>query len=64
MICYRDMTFCSFYHLCVDGKTCVIALTPLVEQDAEHWWHGPGAPICSFATRPECFKEVPDETTT
>ena len=54
MICYGDMTFCTFWKECKDGKECNRALTEKVEQDAEKWMKN--APICTFVEKPECFK--------
>ena len=63
MICYKDMTFCSFWEECKEGKSCPRALTEKVEIEADRWWlsfHGStiknGAPICQFVKKPECFK--------
>lgn len=58
MICYRDMTFCSFYRECKDGSGCSIALTDKVEADAKKWWGDNcenGPPIAIFADKPACF---------
>ena len=49
MICYKDMTFCSYYKEC-ERKDCVRALTPEVVQAAEKF----GLPICQFAEKPDC----------
>ncbi len=59
MIHYRDMTFCSSYKECRNGKKCNRALTPQVQKDADKWWgKGTGqAPICQFVDKPECYKE-------
>ena len=52
MICFRDMTFCSFYKECAETK-CHRALTPEIKHAAERT----GLGICQFAEKPECFKE-------
>ena len=56
MICYRDMTFCSFGE-CRDWDTCPRALTDDVEGRADD----AHLPICQFADKPDCFKEADDE---
>lgn len=51
MMCYRDMTFCSFYKECAK-KDCYRALTEDVETRAKQFdlW------ICQFVNHPKCFK--------
>lgn len=72
MICYRDMTFCSYYTLCKKWKTCDRALTPEVLKEANEWWKSfkfsegisPGVPIARFGNIPNCmepFKSEDDE---
>lgn len=58
MICYKDMTFCPFWKKCKEGLACKRALTSLVKADAKTWWGGEGAPICQYAEKPGCFKEL------
>lgn len=53
MICYRDMTFCSFYLDCKDGKDCPRAKTPEVCRAAKKT----GLPICQYPEKPSCFVE-------
>jgi len=53
MICYKDITVCSFWKECKDGKTCWRALTEKVWDAAEK----EGLPICQFLDKPDCFKE-------
>ena len=61
MICYRDMTFCSFYVGCAEGDTCHRAFTPECRVRADEWWAGydagESAPVCFFFKIPDCFKE-------
>jgi hypothetical protein len=59
MICYRDMTFCSYAETCNYAKYCPRALTPEVQADADKWWEGmPGnAPICTFVDKPQCHSD-------
>ena len=57
MMCYRDRTFCGFYSTCKKGDNCAIALTPEIIENANKWWGGPDAPICSFVDHPSCFEE-------
>ena len=57
MICYRDMTFCTFYEGC-GADRCDRALTPEVQEQADRWWGKEGgAPICVFGEKPECYKQ-------
>jgi len=51
MICYRDMTFCSFLS-CTDKK-CTRRLTKKVKDDSIKF----GLPVCQFMDKPDCFKE-------
>lgn len=51
MICFKDMTFCSFFEECMDGEDCHRALTEGVWREAEE----SGMPISRFAEWPECF---------
>ena len=53
MICYKDMTFCSFWEKCKKGEDCSRALTQKVEFDAKKF----GLGICQFLEKPKCFKE-------
>ena len=55
MMCYRDMTFCTFWKKCIHGKECGRALTPEVEEDAKQWWKGDDPQFCCFVDKPECF---------
>lgn len=56
MICYKDMTFCSYYKKCNDAKNCDRKLTPEVIKAAEEWMKDP--PICQFAEKPTCFVKI------
>ena len=53
MLCYKDMTFCSFYKECNKGKDCDRALTSKVKRAAKAWSENIG--IAQFADKPECF---------
>lgn len=55
MMCYRDMTFCTFYKECSEGSGCYRALTEEVLEKAKKWM--PDPPICSFVDKPKCFKK-------
>jgi hypothetical protein len=59
MICFRDMTFCTFYNECAEGEECHRALTPEVRKRADDWWKDCGgeAPIAHFGNKPECFSD-------
>ena len=59
MLCYRDMTFCTYYKECTIGENCHRALTEEVKQKAEAWSKNIG--IAQFADKPDCFKEVNNE---
>ena len=56
MICYRDMTFCTYWENCANGATCSRALTKFTEYGAREI----DLPICQFAEKPECFVEIPN----
>ena len=58
MICYRDMTFCTFHEDCARAAECHRPLTDDVKAKAEKWWGGEGAPIAMFAQKPECHRDV------
>ena len=58
MMCYRDMTFCTFYGECRKGKKCRRALTKKVKIDAEKWWGSKDAPIASYVNKPGCFAKI------
>jgi len=57
MICYKDMTFCTFYKKCTEGDKCFRSLTPDVRKNAAKWWGNSEVPIAVFADKPECFKK-------
>lgn len=54
MMCYRDITFCSFYLECREQATCVIALTPDVKRKARE----AGLLISGYVDIPNCFKRL------
>lgn len=58
MICYKDMTFCSFYKVCKKGKECDRALTKEVREKAIKWWGSTNAPIAMFGEQPKCMEEI------
>ncbi len=60
MICYRDMTFCPFYHDCMNAHSCSMPLTPEVQKAAVKWWGSEDAPICVFSQKPDCHVEYPE----
>jgi len=53
MMSYRDMTFCTFWTTCMDGKHCDRALTEEVKERAEQWMEN--APIAMYTEKPDCF---------
>ena len=56
MMCYRDMTFCS-YDDCKLFKKCDRALTDKVLEDAHKWWGTTDAPIAYYGEKPDCWEE-------
>jgi hypothetical protein len=56
MLCYKDMTFCTFYTDCANGEDRHRALTDEVRKQAEKWWGSEDAPIARFANKPECWR--------
>ncbi len=57
MLCYKDMTFCEFDKECANGSCCDRALTPKIVHDADDF----GLPVCLYANKPECFKDINKE---
>jgi len=59
MIGFRDKTFCTRSDCARFGKDCDRSLTDEVKKQAEYWWGGPGAPVCTFHPNetPDCFVE-------
>ena len=61
MLCYKDMTFCS-YSDCERFSYCCRALTDRVHEDAEKWWKNgrdditSNPPICVFSAKPSCYQ--------
>ena len=53
MICYRDMTFCSFWKDCDKANCCSRPITKNVESRAE----AAGLPICRWADKPNCHSD-------
>ena len=54
MTCFRDRTYCPYYHECQHGYFGTRALTKDVRINAERV----NLPICQFTEKPECFKET------
>jgi len=54
MICYRDMTFCTFYKDCANATDCERKLTPEIAEAAEEF----GLPIAQFTAPPQCHEKV------
>jgi hypothetical protein len=55
MLCYKDMTFCTYGVLCKDSGSCHRVLTTEVQCAADKWWGRAGAPIMVYADFPSCF---------
>lgn len=62
MMCYRDMTFCTFYKTCAKAKRCHRPLTPQVKAQAANWWGSDDAPIAVFGEKPQCYEEIETQT--
>jgi len=58
MICFNDMTYCSFFEWCKNGKRCFRALTKKVKDNAMRADMG----IAVFVDKPDCFEEKNNET--
>lgn len=56
MMCYKDMTFCKFWQKCKHGDGCNRAWTLFQQEGAEKWWGKPGAPVCFFVDKPDCYE--------
>ena len=54
MLCYKDMTFCSYYESCRNGVICDRTLTEEVVEAARKT----GLNISAFMSKPFCFKEI------
>ncbi len=52
MMCYKDMTFCTFGQ-CAKRGECPTFLTEEMKKDAEQYPWG----ICTFVDKPDCFEE-------
>ena len=48
-------TWCEYFETCKKGKNCDLALTKLVEIEAQIWWGGTDFPISVFSEKPEYF---------
>lgn len=59
MLCYRDMTFCPFWHDCHNAHSCERRLTPDILEAAAKC----GLGICEYTKEPHCYKEIENETT-
>lgn len=57
MICYKDRTFCSFYHLCRDGYLCPRAFTEGEKKRSIVL----GLPVSLFMDKPECFRSIDEK---
>jgi hypothetical protein len=60
MLCYKDMTFCTFYKTCAIADECHRPATDEVAQGAREC----GLPIAHFTSTPEChIEEVTSDDT-
>ena len=62
MMCFRDMTFCTF-DKCIKWSGCYRALNEEQQALADLWWfrrgeipEGEYAPIMAFTEEPECYE--------
>lgn len=55
-MCYKDMTFCTFYEDCANATDCHRPLTPEVREAAAKWWGDDDYPIARFMEKPRCWK--------
>ena len=63
MLCFKDMTFCTYEGCAKFDNGCKRSLTPKVSAEAAKWWgKGPGgAPICRFMDKPDCYEAKVDD---
>jgi hypothetical protein len=63
MMCYKDMTFCTYYKDCYLKASCPRPLTPEVQAGADEWWEdiGGDAPIAIFTKKPICWGDENEE---
>ena len=54
MLCYKDMTFCSFWEDCKKQENCSRCLTENVRIDSDR----SGLLICQFVDKPNCFEGI------
>jgi len=54
MICYKDMTLCTFYTECTRRLLCSRALTPGIIKEAEEL----GLLVSQFTKKSECFISI------
>lgn len=57
MLCYKDMTFCTYWEGCIHGDVCKRAFTKEHKDAAAH----AKLLVSQFGAKPECFKEKADE---
>jgi hypothetical protein len=56
MICYKDMTFCTFYKDCANATDCERKLTPEIDEAAKEF----GLPLAIFSGKPQCHEQIDD----
>ena len=67
MMCYKDMTFCTFYQDCAHASTCHRPLTPDVRAAAMEWTNTftklAYALVMQYTEQPECHssKDIDDD---
>lgn len=55
MLCFRGMTFCTYWEDCRDSETCHRKFDDVQKAAARKWWGGDDQPICTYVDRPRCF---------
>lgn len=55
MMCYKDMTFCTYGDTCQSGSTCFRVLTDKIRAEAEAWWGADDYPLALFHGKPTCY---------
>lgn len=61
MMCFRDMTFCTYFQDCKNAGDCPRPLTDDVREAAQKWAYTIGAeivPIATWTEKPDCHEKV------
>lgn len=60
MMCYKDMTWCTFSD-CKNKDNCHRYFTKEDRARATKWWGNEDFPLAYFAEKPDCFVGENDE---